>query len=103
MNINKKRIKTDLTAIALILAVAITLLVVGYRFGEMNSQTPTTTYTMNGVWTPDGNTIATEDGRKHHYLCTEDGYMLRCVVTFDNNGTPNDKTDDEIIDVIVKG
>lgn len=96
-----KQLKTDLIAIALIIAVAFSLLAIGYRLGEMNAE-PTTTYTLNGVWVDD-NTIVTEDGNEWHYLCCEDDYMLRCTVTFDNNNTPNNQTDDEIIDVIARG
>ena len=98
----KRRMITDLKAIAVILAVALTLLVVGYRLGEMNSQTPTTTYTMNGVCI-DEDTIATVDGNRWHYFGEGMSTERLCTVTFDNNGTPSDKTDDEIIDVQVRG
>ena len=98
-----KQIKTNIIAIALIISVALSLLAIGYNIGRMSKHEPTTTYTMSGVWTPDGNTIITEDGNEWHYLCTEDGYMPRCTVTFDNNNTPYDKTDDTIIDVTVRG
>lgn len=98
----KRRIITDLKAIAFILAVILTIFVVGYRVGEMNAQEPPRTYTMNGVCV-DEDTIATVDGNRWHYFGEGMSTERLCTVTFDNNGTPSDKTDDEIIDVQVRG
>jgi hypothetical protein len=98
----KRRIKTDLTALALILSVIFAIFAIGYRIGEMNTQEPPRTYTMNGVYI-DEDTIATVDGNRWHYFGDNANAEDLCTVTFDNNNTPHDKTDDEIIDVIVRG
>lgn len=91
---NHQRHETDWSPVAMILIVLVSV-AIGVLIG---SQVQPARYVTSGVMYPDG-TIITDDGNAWRYDFS-DG--VKVDITFDNNGTNDDVTDDRIVRITTK-